>query len=136
MANNIVRSLASEGISAVVKKVDFDTYISLIKSGDYSAYIGDVRIGANGDLSAFSSGNLGIVSSEFSKVIADTASSIGYEERKKAFAQLAVYVMQEAPIIPLYFKKRGLLLDASIDGNIEPISENIYGSVSSWYKKQ
>lgn len=131
LANCIAEMLAESGINAVVKDLDYDSYINMIKAGDFAAYLGEVKVSQNSELDVFA--DITTVPDGLKDHIDAINAAEDAEQRKKAYSDAIGYFINEAPVVPLYFKKQGVIIDGSIKGEVVPVSDNVFGSVEGWY---
>lgn len=103
LAKEIKKSLNSIGIDLEVKELEYNEYIASLKRGDFDLYIGEIKLGANMDLSPFfqkgGSASYGI----------DTASvtATAYFDFAKGVIDAATFVQvfdSELPFIPLCYR--------------------------------
>ncbi len=103
VAEEIKKSLNSIGIDLKIEAKEYSEYISALKRGEFDLYIGEIKLGANMDLSPFfakdGSANYGIDTS--------SVTAAAYFDFAKGVIDISTFVQvfdSELPFIPLCYR--------------------------------
>lgn len=137
-AKLISNSLNSAGMHTSVEAVPFAQYEQRLKDGDFSLYLGGVRLKENMDVMsvAGSSGAInygGYADANMDKLIGDCTSAISEEGYKAALNELNKYMSTQLPVIGIGFKSDMLVTNSRIKGEKKPAVNNIYGNIDKWF---
>lgn len=135
-AKIIADSLKKLGIEVTVVGKNYNEYIAALEDGSFDLYYGQVKLKADFDLSSIlaSSGsiNYGHVSGgEYSELIRAFLSA--NEETKATAAEgMCEYIMENAPISVIGFKKMEVITKQGVVVDMEPHQDNIFADVTAW----
>lgn len=103
IAKEIKKSLNSIGINLQIEEKEYSEYISSLKSGDFDLYVGEIKLGANMDLSPFfqkgGSASCGIDTS--------CVTATAYFDFAKGVIDVSTFLQvfdSELPFIPLCYR--------------------------------
>lgn len=125
---------ALDGVSVTVDAQPYDTYLSMLQSGDFDVYYGETQLTADFDprplLSAGGSLNFGGYSSEaMSSAIAASRSG----ENVSGFYQT---FLSEMPIVPIAFECGQMILRKGLIDNYTPTPYNAFANLETWTSSQ
>ncbi len=128
----------SVGMNTGVEAVSYDEYIKRLEEGDFTMYLGGVRLKENMDVVALagSSGTINYgkyADVNMDKLIGDCTSAISEEGYKAALNELNKYISTQLPVIGIGFKSDILVTTGRIQGEKSPAINNIYGNINKWY---
>lgn len=137
-ARLISEAFNSVGMHTGVEAVSYAEYMERLKNGDFTMYLGGVRLKENMDVSALvsSSGNINYgkyADVNMDKLVGDCTSAISEEGYKAALNELSKYISSQLPVIGIGFKSDILVTNDRIKGEKTPSVNNIYGSIYNWY---
>lgn len=148
-AKLIAKQLAAVGISITVVEKSYSEYISLLASGNFQLYIGEISILPNMDISqlvlaggsaAYGVGNEPVSTLEDGTLL-PTSSEIcsaavnNFYSGNASLSDLAGNLLTEMPQIPILYRKEILFYDSDIKSGVKASQSDIYFSIES-YKKQ
>lgn len=121
---------ALDGVTVTVDKQPYDTFISMLQSGNFDVYYGETQLTADFDLRPLlsSGGSLnygGYSSSEMSSAIAAARSG----ENVSAFYQL---FLEQMPIIPIAFERGQMIIRKGLIDNYAPSPYNAFAALETW----
>ncbi len=136
-AEFISQALKDGGINVSVQQVSYDTYLSRIENGEYDAFIGEYTMASDFELDfMFGEGNVLKYENESLKgMMAQFASAQTADAKKRAAEKIQREVVANLPVISLYYRTNMVVADKSIKGKIQPLPNNIYSNLPSWYLK-
>ncbi len=139
VAKKVCESLYQIGIKARIVKTDFETYKLRIFEGEYDMYIGEVKmdmsymttplVGSDASYSIYSSKGL-------DDAIYKTLSAVGEEQTVNAYAELSEHLMEEMPIVSLYFGRDAMIISSKLDCGGYAISGGEFASLAKWKKEK
>lgn len=135
-AKETARELKSAGLNVKTQTLSWKEYREALKAGNYDLYFGEVRLGANFDLSVLltKGGSLnfsGYESEELSK--AEKAyRTAGRDTRTAAAKTLFTQLSQEAPFVPLCFKSQSVLSRRGTVLRSRATQSNLFASFWEW----
>ncbi len=134
MANAVAQSLTAFGLTVTVETLPWEDYLSALERGDFDLYYGEVRLGADWDVSALigAGGALnygGWYSEETERLLSacDTAS-----DRSAALYALYEHLQAEMPMIPICFKSLSVLTHSGTVENLHPTAANVFYRLWDW----
>ena len=121
---------ALDGVTVTVDKQPYETFVSMLQSGDFDVYYGETQLTADFDLRPLlsSGGSLnygGYSSSEMSAAIAAARSG----DNVSAFYQL---FLEQMPIIPIAFERGQMIIRKGLIDNYAPSPYNAFASLETW----
>lgn len=137
-AKLISEAFNSVGMHTAVEAVNFAEYEERLKSGNFTMYLGGVRLKENMDIMAITGSNGNINYGKYAdvnmdKLIGDCTSAISEEGYKAALNELNKYISTQLPVIGIGFKSDILVTNSRIKGEKTPTINNIYGDINNWY---
>lgn len=135
-AREVARELSAAGLSVDTQTLSWKEYREALKAGDYDLYFGEVRLGANFDLSPLltKGGSL-----NFSGYQSDTLSAAelayrqaGRDTRAAAAKTLFTQLSQEAPFVPLCFKNQSVLSRSGVVLRERATQSNLFAEFWEW----
>lgn len=138
IADFIAGKLNQTGMFVTVLAVPFEEYTEKIASGDYTAYIGEVNIPADQDmrfLLGSGQNNLNFSSAYMDTLLSKFASETSEKEKKVCAQEIQKQLLDQAPLISLYYETNVLMVSDSISGTFAPLSSNLYNGIENWTAK-
>ncbi len=133
-ARRIATDMRNMGINVTLDELTFAQYQSALRSGNFSLYLGEVRLKADFDLSALFTGSLNygkITDPEYRELINAYLSS-PEGERQEAADALDLYAAEDAAILPILYKQSLVLTHLGVIQGIDPGLSNIYSGAAGW----
>lgn len=137
-ANKVKDSLSQAGIDASLFKTDFETYKKLIGEGEYDMYIGEVKmdlactttslVGSTARYSIFSSKDL-------DDCIYNTFTANGRDETVLAYEKLSDCLLEQMPIVCLYFGRDAMVLNSKLNIGGFVVSGCEFSNLYDWRKE-
>ncbi len=135
IAEYICDKLNQNGMQVSVTALPYEEYMEKIDTGDYTVYIGQVNMTADQDLRFLlhsSQNNLGYNSS-YMDTLLDGFASTTNEKQKKVYAQeIQKQLLEQVPIISLYYESNVLLVSEKIQGEFSPLPDHLYNGLETW----
>lgn len=133
VAGLLAEELGKLGVTVTVRTLPWAEYLSALSKGDFDLYIGETLLTGDFDLSTLLGGPLdyGGYGSGLSDLLAARRAARG-EERIASASALWERFAQEAPIAPLCFKNRSLLVQWGMASNLQPTRANPFYHIEEW----
>ncbi len=135
IAEAIAANLSQHRITVTVKALPWEQYLAALQNGKFDLYLGEVRLGANWDLSALvgTGGALnygGYANAQTDELIdrfraADPADP-------SAATQLYSHLMRQAPIVPICFGVDSVLTQTPVLDELTPTAANPFYGLENW----
>lgn len=137
-AKLISNSFNSAGMHTSVEAVPFADYTQRLKDGNFTVYLGGVKLKENMDLTALanSSGAInygGYSDANMDKLVGDCTNAMSEEGYKAALNELNKYISTQLPVIGIGFKSDMLVTNSRIKGDKKPTVNNLYGNINDWF---
>lgn len=125
LANLIADAMALFGIEAKIAAVDYDTYKSRLKNGQFDLFIGEVRLSNDFDLTEFFAGdgtlNFGAITNQSAydyalKTLANSGNAVDLFET----------VMENGLICPVLFKSYAVMVTRGEISTLQPAVDNAF----------
>ena len=121
---------ALPGVRVTVDKQPYDTYLSMLQSGDFDVYYGETQLTADFDLRPLlsSGGSLnygGYASESMSAAIAASRSGDSVTELYQTF-------LAEMPIVPVAFERGQMIIRKGLIDNYAPTPYNAFANLETW----
>ncbi len=125
LARRLAETMTKAGIPMEVNSVDTETYKSRLERGRYDAFLGEIRLSGNFDLTEFfrADGSLcygGIRSSEMEQLALDALENSGNCNT------LFRGVMENAYFCPLLFKSYAVMANRGIIDSLQPAADCVF----------
>lgn len=121
---------ALDGVRVTVDRQPYDTFISMLQSGDFDVYYGETQLTADFDLrpllSAAGRLNYGGYASE---TMSDAIAAARSGESIVAFYQT---FLDQMPIVPLAFERGQIILRKGLIDNYHPTPYNAFSALETW----
>ncbi len=136
-ARSIKNTLEKYGVVVELDEQPYDMYAAKIAAKDFDAFIGEVQLNANNDLTPLTgAGNdFGYSNPDVDTIIAQSGMTADTAERQQLFISLGEKVRSDAPFEPLYFAKGSLISSSKIKSGIVPTASSYYRAVNVWSVK-
>lgn len=128
-AQKIAARLGERGFSVAVDSVDFETYRQRVLSGNYEAYIGEVKLCENFDLSAFFNGQSGM------SLDANGNFASAYNSFKGGQADIKAVndaFLNDMPFVPLCYRMGMAAYSKGVTPDFTYAPFDIYGNMENW----
>ncbi len=136
-AEYIANTLKEHGMNVSVILLDKASYLSKINSGDFDAFIGEITMPSNGDISfLLTEGNMfkftsGAVNNALFAFNANTDET----SKKNAAKELNTTYLNTLPLISLYYKTNMLLVSDKYTASDNVVPCDIFEEINEWKKK-
>ena len=130
-AQKIASQLGERGFSVTVDAVDSETYRQRVLSGKYEAYIGEVKLCENFDLSAFFNGQSGM------SVDANGSFAAAYNSFKSGQTDIKAVndaFFNDMPFVPLCYRMGMAAYSKGVTPDFTYAPFDIYGNMENWEK--
>lgn len=137
-AEFIANKLCEAGMDVTVNKVGYNTYIQKIKSDDFVAFIGETKMPPDYDVSFLFSttgNNFNFVKDELTESLHSFTYANTFEEKAEFGADIQKILINNVPLISLYYRTNTLLTDNKIKGDFNPLHNNIFNGFNKWTVK-
>jgi len=132
-ARYIADILTQSGVAVELKVLKWSSYISALKAGEFDIYCGEIKLGADFDISSLitaeGSLNYGLYSDPELE-LANSAYMAGGE-----YSAFAESFLQRCPFTVLLFKKENLLSAWGKVEGLQPVYSDIFRGIESWKVK-
>ncbi len=127
-ANLIAAELNTAGISASVIPADYDSFMRMVNSKEFDAFIGEVKMPYNLDPGFLTeNGNFfGYSNPELDNLLSLMRESHNYNDLKEKITQYERIFKNEQPFVPLFYRSEGVIYKKTVSGISEP---NFYSSL-------
>jgi len=129
IAHFIVSELIEIGINAFVKSVNFSEYVSLINSGNYDMYIGEVNLSPDIDVKSLCSTIGTTVQNDRA-----TYQDLDFSDKDDLFnyyTSIQKHINNEVMFLPLFYNKNAISLKNTLSNNLTPSLFNIYEGIEN-----
>jgi len=140
-ARQICQRLNDMGITTTLWELSWDDYITALETGDYDMYYGEVRLGADWDLSYLfrvpeSREDVGrnyaqctdeAYCQQYAEYLAAPES-----ERYDAFQRICRYVTEGGAILPICFERREILTHRGVVSGISATQFDLFHNFTGW----
>ena len=130
-AQKIARQLGERGFSVTVDAVSGDVYRQRVLSRNYEAYIGEVKLCENFDLSSLFDGRSGMA------IDANGAFATAYNSFKNGQADIKAVndaFLNEMPFVPLCYRMGMAAYSKGLTPDFTYAPFDIYGNMENWGK--
>ena len=121
---------ALDGVSVTVDAQPYDTYLSMLQSGDFDVYYGETQLTADFDLrpmlSSGGSLNYGGYSSE---AMASAITAYRSGDDVTGFYQT---FLSEMPVVPIAFECGQMIIRKGLIDNYAPSPYNAFANLETW----
>lgn len=136
-AKHIAKQLAEVGIDVEVKSEEWDDYINMVREGRFDLLLGGWYLNDIPDLrfifESTGSQNLsGYKDAEMDEMLLGIMQHNTREGLATAFETLQQKIIDDLPIISLYFRTHTLLTKRNIENVIQVTEENAFASIQYW----
>lgn len=138
VAEKVQGALSQLGIEAKITSVSFEDYRERIASGEYDIYIGEIKM----DLAymvtplAGSSARYSIYASkDLDDAIYNTMTAVGEEKTVGAYKNLSDRLMEEMPVVCLYFGRDAMITNSDLDFGGFAYSGSEFSGIRKWKKQ-
>lgn len=136
LAREIETELEAAGLAVRVETLDWSSFKTALKDGDYDLYLGEVKMSGNFDLYAFlnKSGSLnysGYDSDKLVSLLSRLYAATG-DSRPAAAGKLYAQLAEEAPFAPLCFKKYSVFAQKGYLRKLYSTQSNLFHQFYRW----
>ncbi len=136
-AQRIATDLTNMGIKTELAILTWDEYMSALREGDFDLYLGETRLKADFDLTPLlspeGSMNYGGVEDElFEELVRKMQGAEDETSREAAAEELCMAILDQAPIVPIAFKKYQVLTRVGEITGLAPSQSNIFRNIADW----
>ena len=133
VAEYIAASFTAAGVPTEAKVLPWEEYLSALSSGEFDFYYGEVRLGADWDLTALLSTGGSLNYGGWSDETTDAllSASLASENRESALRQLCMHLQESSPIFPVCFKLSSVLTQSGVFQGLQSTAAEPFYSLSS-----
>lgn len=136
VAESLSADMRGYGISATVRSVDYNSYISSIESGNYEIFIGETVVDANQNPAVMLGGESNYFRYDTSALDKAKNSLYGITDKevyKQAVKEYFQIFNASPPYVPLYFKTESVIYGSYVSGTDEPVCYDTFKNIEKWY---
>ncbi len=130
VAERVSEDLRAMGFLVDIRELKWDAYLTALNSKDFDIYIAEVKLTADFNISELISSagslNFGGYASEETKALLDAFIGADIKTAKVEAEALYTKLLEDAPIIPILFKRNVVLARRGVLSQIDPVQNNIY----------
>lgn len=130
VANYLAESFTAAGVPVETRVLPWEEYIAALEAGEFDLYYGEVRLGADWNLSALLASD-GVLNYGFWADVRTDELLLAYSaaaDRAAAMRDLCTYLRQQSPILPVCFKTASVLTQEGVLEGLTPTAaEPFYG---------
>ena len=143
-ARQICRQLNAMGITTKLWELSWDDYLEALETGDYDMYYGEVRLGADWDLSYLFKLPVGTgkdrdigrnyaqnTDEAYCQLYADYLAA-PESERYDAFQTICRYITEGGAILPICFERREILTHRGVVSGISATQFDLFHDFTNW----
>lgn len=137
-AEYIANTLKEHGMNISTVLLDKSSYLSRINSGDFDAFIGEITMPSNGDISfLLTEGNMfNFTSGAVNNALFAFNASTDINNKKDASAELNKAYLNTLPMISLYYKSNMLLVSDRYAASANVTACDIFEEINMWKIKK
>lgn len=118
------------GITVNVAKVDFETYLARLESGDFDVYYGETMLTSDFDLRPLLSANGSLNYGNYANE--NMSAAIAEARQGQNVSALYEKFLEEMPIIPIAFEREQVVLRKGLIDNFAPMPYNAFADLENW----
>lgn len=121
-ARYIAASLSAFDLKITVKALPWADYLAALAAGDYDLYYAETRLTADWDMTALTGTGGSLNYSQYSDPVLDQlmAGCASSQDRASAINTLCARMKQQAPILPVCFKRTSVLTQSGVVEGLTP----------------
>lgn len=120
------------GVNVTVDEEPYDTYVSMLQSGSFDAYYGEVQLTPDFDLRPLLSPQGGLNYGSYSSE--DMSNAITAYRSGENTEGLYTTFLNEMPLIPLAFERQQVVLRSGLINHFNPAPYNAFAGQENWVK--
>jgi peptide/nickel transport system substrate-binding protein len=124
------------GFNINVRELPWDSFISALRNGNFDMYYGEIKLGADFDLSRLLlPGSLnygGTASTTYRPFIEDFLAARTQSEMNYAASRLFDEITRNSPFIPILFKRHAIYLQMGATTGVSPSQSNVFRNFTDW----
>ncbi|MBO5452393.1 MAG: ABC transporter substrate-binding protein [Clostridia bacterium] len=139
VAEFIAAKLTQAGMDVSVNAVSYETYLQKIRDKDFVAFIAETKMPKDFDVSfmfSTSGNNFSYVKDSFTEALHGFIFSSNFEDKAKHSKTVQQILLNDVPIISLYYRTNTLFTDSSVTGDFDPLHDNIFNGLTQWKIKK
>ena len=129
-ASYIVDTLNELGFSASLESVPYDTYLARLQSGNYTLYVGEVKLPEDLDLSAFF--GMGSASNYMDSNLPVFASALGWHRGENTIDVFLEDFLDDMPFVPLCYRDGMAAYEKGLTPDFSMAAYGIPGNFGAW----
>lgn len=136
IAEAIKTDLQRIGVEVTVEGVSFEEYQRRVNAGNYDMFLGEVKIGADLDLSMFAGQNArySVYASErIDSLLWNCKNAVTQEAFAQTYQELEEAFLEEMPIISLLMGMDAMMLNDTVQGVETPAEGSVFAGAAGWY---
>lgn len=128
-AYNLAEDLNAAGFSVTVEAVSVDVYKSRIASGNFTLYIGEIRLGENLSLSPFFGGEASVGIQTALPVFSEYTA---FQAGERTPEQFAAAFLDDMPFVPLCYRAGMAAYSKGVTPDFSSAAYDVYGDITRW----
>lgn len=128
-AYSLAEDLNAAGFFVTVENVPADVYSSRIASGNFTLYLGEVKLGENMSLSPFFGGAASAGTDSASPVFAAYAAFAAGEQ---SIADFAGAFLDDMPFVPICYRAGMASYSRNLQPDLSTAAYDVYGDITRW----
>ena len=137
-ADFIANTLKEHGMNVTTVVLDKASYVSRINSGDFDAFVGEITMPSNGDISfLLTEGNMfNFTSGAVNNALFAFNAKTDQQSKKEVSVELNKAYLNTLPFISLYYKSNMLLVSDKYKASSNITSCDIFEEINKWKIKK
>ena len=135
VAEFIAGKLTQAGMNVTVNAVSFETYLQKIRDKDFVAFIGEIKMPKEYDVSfmfSTSGNNFGYVREDFTSALHGFIYAKTQDDKLIHCENIQKILLEDVPLVSLFYRNNTLFTDSTIMGDFNPLQDNIYNGITNW----
>lgn len=129
-AYNLAENLNAVGFSVTVESVAYEEYVRRIAAGEFTLYLGEVKLPENLDLSVFFAG--GTLSKGLNAELPVFSEYAAFCRGERTAEQFAESFLDDVPFVPICYRAGMAAYSKSIQPDFSTAAYDIYGDITLW----
>lgn len=129
-AYNLAENLNAVGFSVTVESVAYEEYTRRIAAGEFTLYLGEVKLPENLDLSVFFAG--GALSKGLNTELPVFSEYAAFCRGERTAAQFAESFLDDMPFVPICYRAGMAAHSKAVQPDFSSAAYDIYGDITLW----
>lgn len=134
IGKKIEENVKQIGLEAYIEETSYENYISKINTGEYDAFIGEIKIGTDSDLAVFAGPTCCVYNNDvLNDLIQRCRHAENTDEYMSLYSEIIETFLGEMPVIPIAIGTDAVVLSEKIKGCTSPSYTDVFADIASWY---